>query len=80
MTALFATALWVPPVAGAPPLSEIVSPADGAWVKGVVPVEVCDEDGDSSHITEIRLNVREGIEYQLNHYISVMCVVLDNFK
>jgi hypothetical protein len=48
--------------------------------EGVVPFEAIFSDGESRQIIKLYLETRESVEYQLNQYISVISVVLSNFK
>lgn len=48
--------------------------------EGVVPVEAGFSDGDCDSIHSFELSLNESVEYQLNQYISVISVVLSNFK
>jgi hypothetical protein len=48
--------------------------------EGVVPFESVFSDGEGKHIIKLYLETRESVEYQLNQYISVISVVLSNFK
>lgn len=47
---------------------------------GVVPFAIAYTDGDYVEVTQLELDTKESVEYQLNQYLSVLTTILSKIK